>query len=158
MLTEKGKESLIGHDSLTITEALKKIDENALGVLFLVDSEGKLIGALSDGDIRRWLIKTGDLKALVTMALNKNPKFVLEQNEADAIKLMDENFITAVPVVDSQMRVINVADNKNKANTHNKTSKKLQGVPVVMMAGGKGTRLYPYTKILPNLLFLLGIS
>ena len=52
MLTEKGKESLIGHDSLTITEALKKIDENSLGILFIVDSECKLIGALSDGDIR----------------------------------------------------------------------------------------------------------
>lgn len=156
MLIEKSKESLIGHDSLTITEALKKIDENALGILFIVNSEDKLVGALSDGDIRRWLIKTGDLKASVTMAMNSSPKYVFEQNEADAIKLMDENFFTAVPVVDSQMRVINVVDNKNKANTHNKTSKKLQGVPVVMMAGGKGTRLYPYTKILPKPLIPVG--
>ena len=156
MLTEKGKESLIGCDSITITEAMKKIDENALGIIFIVDSDERLIGALSDGDIRRWLIKTGDLKAPVTMAMNSSPKYVFEQNEADAIKLMDESFITAVPVVDSQMRVINVVDNKNKANTHNKTSKKLQGVPVVMMAGGKGTRLYPYTKILPKPLIPVG--
>ena len=80
MLTEKSKETLLSHDSITITEALKKIDENALGVLFIVDSEGKLVGALSDGDIRRWLIKTGNLKASVTQAMNKNPKFVLESN------------------------------------------------------------------------------
>ena len=156
MLTEKSKETLLSHDSITITEALKKIDENALGVLFIVDSEGKLVGALSDGDIRRWLIKTGDLKAHATQAMNNDPKFVFAQNEKDAIKLMDENFINAIPVVDSQMRVINVVDNKNKANTHNKTSKKLQGVPVVMMAGGKGTRLYPYTKILPKPLIPVG--
>ena len=156
MLTEKSKESLIGYDSITITEALKKIDENALGILFIVDSEGKLVGALSDGDIRRWLIKTGDLKASVTQAMNNNPKFVLEQNEADAIKLMDENFITAIPVVDDQMHVISVVDNKNRAKKPSNTSKKLQGVPVVMMAGGKGTRLYPYTKILPKPLIPVG--
>lgn len=156
MLTEKGKESLIGYDSITITEALKKIDENALGILFIVDSDERLIGALSDGDIRRWLIKTGDLKAPATQAMNKKPKFVLEQNEADATKLMDENYITAIPVVDEQMHVINVVDNKNRAKKSYSTSKKLQGVPVVMMAGGKGTRLYPYTKILPKPLIPVG--
>ena len=79
MLTEKSKESLIGYESLTITEALKKIDENALGILFIVNSESKLVGALSDGDIRRWLIKTGDLKASVTMAMNNSPKYVFEK-------------------------------------------------------------------------------
>ena len=42
MLTEKSKETLLSHDSITITEALKKIDENALGVLFIVDTENKL--------------------------------------------------------------------------------------------------------------------
>ena len=155
-MTEKSKETLLSHDGITITEALKKIDENALGVLFIVDSEDKLVGALSDGDIRRWLIKTGNLKASVTQAMNKKPKFVLDQNEADAIKLMDENFITAVPVVDSQMRVINVIDNKNRTKKSYSNSKKLQGVPVVMMAGGKGTRLYPYTKILPKPLIPVG--
>ena len=53
MLTEKSKETLLSHDSITITEALKKIDENALGDLFIVDNENKLDGALSDVDIRR---------------------------------------------------------------------------------------------------------
>lgn len=154
MLTEKCKESLIGCNNITITEALKKINENALGVIFIVDSEERLIGALSDGDIRRWLIKTGDLKAPAVRAMNNDPKFVSEQNEADATKLMHENYISAIPVVDHQMHVIRVVDNKVKKP--NKASKKLQGVPVVMMAGGKGTRLYPYTKILPKPLIPVG--
>lgn len=155
-MIEKNKEALIGFDDITITEALKKIDENALGVLFIVDSEGKLLGALSDGDIRRWLIKTGDLKASVTRAMNVNPKYVLEQKEKDAIKLMDEYYITAIPIVDDQMRVIDVVDNKNKTQKPCKDLKILQNVPVVMMAGGKGTRLYPYTKILPKPLIPVG--
>lgn len=152
----KSIEVLIGRKNITITEALKKINENALGVLFIVDSDEKLIGALSDGDIRRWLIKTGDLKASVVQAMNSTPKFVLEQNEADAIKLLDKNYITAIPVVDDQMHIISVVDNKNKAKKAYKVSNKLKGVPVVMMAGGKGTRLYPYTKILPKPLIPVG--
>lgn len=156
MLTEKGKESLIGYDNITITEALKKIDENSLGILFIVDSGEKLVGALSDGDIRRWLIKTGDLKASVALAMNKKPKYVLEYKEADAAKLMDDNCITAIPVVDELMRVIKVVNNKNRDKKTCRISKKLQGVPVVMMAGGKGTRLYPYTKILPKPLIPVG--
>lgn len=156
MLTEKSIDILIGHKNISITEALNKINENALGVLFIVDSNYRLIGALSDGDIRRWLIKTGDLKASVVQAMNSNPKFVLEHHEADAAKLMDENYITAVPVVDEQMHVINVVDNKNRDKKTYRTLKKLQGVPVVMMAGGKGTRLYPYTKILPKPLIPVG--
>lgn len=156
MLTEKGKETLIGHDSISITEALKKIDENALGVLFIVDSGKKLIGALSDGDIRRWLIKTGDLKASAAQAMNKNPKYVLEKAEEDSTRLMEENCITAIPVVDEQMHVVKVVDNKNKTKKTYLTSKRLQSVPVVMMAGGMGTRLYPYTKILPKPLIPVG--
>lgn len=156
MLNEINKESLLGDSYITITEALKKIDANALGVVFIVDSERKLVGSLSDGDIRRWLIKTGDLKATATQAMNKTPIYIFEQNEANATKLMDDNYITAIPVVDSQLRVIKVVDNKNKAKNHHRISNKLQGVPVVMMAGGKGTRLYPYTKILPKPLIPVG--
>ncbi|MBQ4057559.1 MAG: nucleotidyltransferase family protein [Lachnospiraceae bacterium] len=155
-MTKDCLEVYVGLETITITEALKKIDENALGVLFIVDSDERLIGALSDGDIRRWLIKTGDLKASVVQAMNNTPKYVLEKYEEDATRLLDENFITAIPVVDNQMHIVGVVDNKNKSKKVYRASNKLKGVPVVMMAGGKGTRLYPYTKILPKPLIPVG--
>lgn len=146
----------IGHQSLNMVDALKKIDKNALGVLFIVDDECKLIGALSDGDIRRWLIKTGELNAAVENAMNKKPKYLLDKDENKAQQIMSENYISVIPVVDSEMHILEVLDNKDLPHETDEKKDTLKGVPVVMMAGGKGTRLYPYTKVLPKPLIPVG--
>ena len=52
----------IGTEEITIVEAMQKIDDNCKGILFIIDKEERLIGSLTDGDIRRWIIKTGDLR------------------------------------------------------------------------------------------------
>jgi len=148
-------EVLVGYNSSNMVEALKKIDKNALGVLFIIDDEQKLIGAMSDGDIRRWLIKTGNLNAPVSYAMNKCPKFVTEENKNSAQEMMGEYYISAVPVVDSEMHIIDIIVNRDIPDDEEKSST-LKGVPVVMMAGGKGTRLYPYTKVLPKPLIPVG--
>ena len=49
----------------TVVEAMQKIDRNARGILFVVNEQQKLLGVITDGDIRRWLIRTGELKAAV---------------------------------------------------------------------------------------------
>ena len=51
--------AFIGESSLSIVEAMEKIDVNVRGILFVIDEEKKLIGSITDGDIRRWLISTG---------------------------------------------------------------------------------------------------
>ena len=58
MKNEQLKEFLI-LQTATIVEAMEKIDANAKGILFAINEKGKLVGVLTDGDIRRWLIKTG---------------------------------------------------------------------------------------------------
>lgn len=145
----------IGYETMTIVEALKKIDENALGVLFIVDSSHKLTGALSDGDIRRSLIKNGDLGVPVDKVMNTSPHFLQKSDRARAYDLMEQMHITAIPIVDCDMRILSVISRKYKEDDLEKKSV-LSGVPVVMMAGGKGTRLYPYTKILPKPLIPIG--
>lgn len=147
---------LIGNVQLTIAEALKIIDGNALGVLFVLDSAEKLIGALSDGDIRRWLIKTGDLGATIDKVMNTSPKYVTQTEVDYASQILALNCITVLPVVDEEKHIIDMIDNKNPLEKTDAAVKKLHGVPVVMMAGGKGTRLYPYTKILPKPLIPVG--
>ena len=69
-------QNLCGQASLTIVEAMQKIDENEKGILFITTEDERLIGAVTDGDIRRWLIKTADLSSKVEKLMNKNPQFL----------------------------------------------------------------------------------
>lgn len=149
-------DSFIGRAELKIVDALKIIDANALGILFVVDNEDKLVGALSDGDIRRWLIKTGDLQADIRFAMNKNPKYIIEGNEKTSARILEKNYISVIPVVDDEMHIKDVIDNRELPDAVDTKIDSLKGVPVVMMAGGKGTRLYPYTKVLPKPLIPVG--
>ena len=92
----------IGEKSMSIVDAMAKIDINAKGILFITDENGKLDGCISDGDIRRWLLKTGDLSAEVKRAMSSSPKFLFIDEKRKAEKFMRKEFITAVPVIDSK--------------------------------------------------------
>ncbi len=144
--------------NITVVEAMQKIDANAKGVLFIVDKERRLQGIVTDGDIRRWIIKTTDLQEHVLNMMNKSPKYIYWNEIHTAAGYMDKLKINILPVLDSQNRVIEiiVKDGKDKTDAMRLDRHLLQDVDVVIMAGGKGTRLYPYTKILPKPLIPIG--
>ena len=102
------KESFIGSASLSIVDAMSLIDKNAKGILFIVDDENKLIGSLTDGDIRRWILKAGELTSSVVRAMNKNPQWIPEKNVESVFSFMREKSITAVPIVDEAKHVIDI--------------------------------------------------
>lgn len=146
---------LCGNASMTIVEAMEKIDTNAKGILFITSEDNKLMGAVTDGDIRRWLIKTANLTSKVEELMNANPRFLYVADKAKALSYMREKKIHALPILDNQSRVVDIALDDDE-RTISINSKALENVPVIIMAGGKGTRLYPYTKVLPKPLIPIG--
>lgn len=156
-MTEEKLSQFIGNCHMTIVDAMEKIDKNASGILFIVDVENKLAGCITDGDIRRWLIKTGELTAAVSNAMTRNPISLQENEIGAAVELMMNRKITAVPVLMSEGKISDIILLSDIEKPHGVAHKpSLAGVPVVVMAGGKGTRLYPYTKILPKPLIPIG--
>lgn len=137
---------------LVILEALKKINNAGARTVFCVE-RGVLIGVLTDSDVRRWIIGGGALDALVEEVMNVSPIYLYQQERYKAEQIFREKNIDAIPIVDKRMGIIDILTWAD-LRTHRKHSR--LGLPVVMMAGGKGTRLYPYTKILPKPLIPMG--
>lgn len=144
-------QKFIGNDSLTVSEAMQKIDKNANGILFLVDSEKVLTSCITDGDIRRWLLSGGKMEGPAVNAANHRPKYATALNEAKSL-YHKRNYI-AIPIVDERgvLRDIYVGGAGAIKKQHNSLN-----IPVVINAGGKGTRLDPFTRVLPKPLIPVG--
>ena len=137
--------------SATVHEALKQLSNTAKGILFVTKEEGILLGTLTDGDVRRHLLSGGDLKAQVSCVANTNPR--IASNFEVAKKLYDSWSYRTIPIVDDAGRVVDVYLGKN----YDECRKYPEiGIPVVVNAGGKGTRLDPFTKVLPKPLIPVG--
>ncbi len=143
-------QKLIGSDSLTVLEAMQRIDANTYGILIIINRDEELLGCLSDGDIRRHLISGGKLEDNVLLATNKNPKFA--RNTREAKSFFHERYFYAIPIVNSRNRLVSIF----LGNRELEYPKTTLNVPVVINAGGKGTRLDPYTRVLPKPLIPVG--
>lgn len=135
----------------TIKEALQIIDFGAVKFAIVVDTDDKLIGTLTDGDIRRAILDGKSLDDKIETVYFKEPTVVSVNNtKEEIINLCTSKKIYQIPVVDSEGRVvsINLLDELLKPAVHvNK---------VVLMVGGLGTRLRPLTDNTPKPMLPVG--
>lgn len=142
------------NQDMSIKEAMKRLDITAKKILMVVDDK-RLIGIITDGDIRRWILKNGDLNSLVGEVMINSPIFIYEEDRYKVKRILKEKSIEAIPVLNSKEEIVDIVFWNNAFNSKVESYNKI-GNPVVIMAGGKGTRLDPYTKVIPKPLIPIG--
>jgi dTDP-glucose pyrophosphorylase len=142
----------------TIRQAMERLEKTEEKIVFVVDADSRMVGSLTDGDIRRWILSDGDLKMQVFRACNCNPyvadeAFDMEQLRAE---MLSRN-LNCVPVVNSNREITRLVFWKELFQGDSVVRSKPQlNLPVVIMAGGRGTRLAPFTNVLPKPLIPVG--
>ncbi|MCX6112253.1 MAG: sugar phosphate nucleotidyltransferase [Proteobacteria bacterium] len=144
------------HESVKV--ALKKLDKTARKVIIVIDENNKLLGTLSDGDVRRYILDNRSLDQSIQGVFNTVPVFVRDEDifEKNIKNILINKKIELLPVINCDKKVSGyltwdqVFELSN--DTHNNYIGRELDIPVVIMAGGKGTRLEPFTNIFPKAL------
>ncbi|MBB3140066.1 nucleotidyltransferase family protein [Halomonas organivorans] len=151
-------ESLLIDGQRKVLEALHQLEETRRKILYVTVEEGRLLGTLTDGDVRRWILGGGDLDGAVEAVCNRIPYSARAGYRiADIKSAMSSHKINSVPVLDDAGNIIDVLfwDSLFQQDVQNRQRTSLD-LPVVVMAGGKGTRLAPFTSVLPKPLIPVG--
>lgn len=148
-------QKFIVEENISIVETMKRIDAGARGVAFVCRGM-KLCAVVTDGDVRRYILRGGDLQNPVSEIAHNNPICLTIGEENQAGELMRRYFITAVPIVNSEKEIVDIRFWQEEIPAEKKIIKRSLNVPLVIMAGGKGARLKPYTDILPKPLIPVG--
>jgi len=140
-----------------LKQALKRFDSTKEGILFLVDKNFELVGSITNGDIRRWVLNDGNSNKSVFDICNKKPFFVKENFNYTSVKnIMIKKRLSSFPVVTKDMKIINILFWHDIIGDKKQSLKKKINSSVVIMAGGFGKRLDPFTRVLPKPLIPIG--
>lgn len=154
-MEERYKKVIVKKD-ISIKNALKQMNESAMQVLIVVDENEKIVGIVTDGDVRRGILNQVDFLGPVESITHKDPiTLPYPANKSEALRLMKEYSLKHIPVINDKREVVDIIL-LNDFLESKEIAYPAKSTPVVIMAGGKGTRLDPFTKILPKPLIPIG--
>ena len=152
------KDILVAPDT-TVRDAISRMGEDGRRVVFVVDDGLALKGIFTDGDMRRYILGGGSLMIPIGEVMNVHP-FVLPVGcgNEDLQRCFVERNRFVCPLVDAEGKLVEaVFRDEYSDRLENFSMPRLpSGVATVIMAGGFGKRLYPYTKVLPKALIPIG--
>lgn len=150
MLIEDLK-SVCVESSLALKDALRVIDRGSIQIALVLDEHRRLLGTLTDGDIRRGLLHGASLESPVVEMMNREYRFVsVNHDQAQVLEMMRREDLRQIPVLDEERRV------QQLLLMHELLSPLQLNNAVVIMAGGKGTRLRPHTEFCPKPMLSVG--
>lgn len=136
---------------LSLQMALKVIDQGAAQIALVVDKQERLLGTLTDGDIRRGLLQGASLETPAEQLMNRHFRFVRSSDDqAVVLEMMRREVLRQIPVLNHQGRVVQLLLLDELLSTPQFSN------AVVIMAGGKGTRLRPHTESCPKPMLPVG--
>lgn len=139
--------------NVSVREAIISLVNGKKKVIFIVDDEDKLVGLFTNGDMRRYLLLGKDLSIPISEAMNVSPVCFKTRHEAELAQ--SEGTFVVYPIINAYGILIDALFEQESPDISCQNTE-LSAIPLVVMAGGKGTRLYPYTKILPKALIPIG--
>jgi len=148
--TEPWRKALLPADA-TLQQVIRNLDESSLQITLVVSPDGTLLGTITDGDIRRGLLRGLDLSSPLTSIMKRDPLVVPpEMNRDTVLQLMRANAFSAIPVVDVVRRVVGLHLLNELLAPGQRPNL------MVIMAGGQGNRLRPHTENCPKPLLPVG--
>jgi len=137
--------------NISIRQAMKALDKTAKKCLLVIDDNKKLLGTLTDGDLRRSILAGAKFAENISDSYKTKPTVIKEDeyNPEKAKELLLKRKLDMIPIVNENNVVVDYVTWSSMGG-ESQPENSLGDVAVVIMAGGKGTRLEPFTKILPK--------
>ena len=135
----------------TIREALEIIDKGSMQIALVVDEKNKLLGTITDGDIRRGILRGLDINSSIETIIYKKPAVAkINNTKEEILRIALKRKLHQIPIVDDDGVVLDLKEIEELIEPKIRTNK------VILMVGGLGTRLRPLTKDMPKPMLKVG--
>jgi dTDP-glucose pyrophosphorylase len=147
--SEYWEESIVSIDT-PIKVALQQLDKLGMKIALVLDKDRQLLGTISDGDFRRGMLRGLTLEDVVGKIMNKDPRSITEgASTVEILELMNNFKISQIPIVNRDKQVIGLH------LWHEVTAQSKYSNVMIIMAGGRGSRLHPQTENIPKPMLLV---